>query len=207
MHHRQLPNSFSRRAALGAVAATILSGLVGTPALARGGGGGEANQNTNSSGSSSKKPKAKKTLDKSKPILITQSKFRRLTKKGLRTLISQIDAGQEARVQGFSPRFSRLLFETALNNDMLFVDILIGDLAKKNTVKERKEALRGWKKYVEDISERDIKRLDLPRNLEDILFDSDGRNQQRAAKIERRKRRKKLLNKWIWSPREGMLTS
>ena len=206
MLHQHKPHTFSRRAALGTLAGSALIGLSGTPILAAGGGGGGASADKKTAPSSSTKSKTKKKLDKSKPILITQAKFARISQKGLRTLISQIDAGKEARVEGFSQRFSRLLFETALNNDMLFVDILIGDLAKEKAVKKRKEKLRDWKTYVEDTTERDVKKLEIPRNLSDILFDSDGRDQARADKIERRKRRKKLLNKWIWSPREGMLT-
>lgn len=138
----------SRRHAMFTIAATTLIAGTALPALA-GGDGAERSKKKNSASSS---PKSKPS-SAAKPVRITQKNFHKLSDRGLRTLIAQIDAGQDTRVEGFSRRMSKNLFGMALLGRDFTVMVIremgetSGRRARRQYLTERMEDLRRYQKF------------------------------------------------------------
>ena len=140
-----------RRRAIFSIAAGALVGCTALPALA-GGDGAERSKKKNTAAAGTKS----KPRSKAKAVLITQKNFRKLSERGLRTLIGQIDAGQDTRVEGFSRRMSKNLFGMALlARDFTVMVIaemgeITGRKARRQYLTERMEDLRRYQKFRND---------------------------------------------------------
>lgn len=190
-------NSVSRRFAVMSMGACACLALNPFPVSAGGDGGNAAakQQESNSTTKRTKKPAQDK-----KTVLITRTYFKKISQSGFKELIQLIDSGQDAKVEGFSTRFSRHLFETALF-DKDFVATTINEISQSRNVKERKDYLLSLRYDVENPYDDLVQ----PANMTYEEFQESIARQETPEVLRTRKAKVRLLKKWRWSPREGML--
>ncbi len=195
--------SIARRQMLLGASAMISLGLMTSTAFANGGRDPKppSGSSSNTTIEIGNKPRTKTRKTR---VMLTQSRYHRISSKGLKTAIKGIDSGDDYWIEGFSKKMSRNIFEMTLLDRKKTLEIF-KKMRTLKTKKAREDYLweqESWLAFEINRLNEDIR----PKTMAEILFD-DSKEHIDKLKAKRKKLKTylKLLRKWSKKPLEGSL--